>query len=79
MGTEVKTIKIQADAPEEYSVLMERYQDAHRLAWRRARLIPDTYEKWVKGYNKPSKATLFVYMAEIGRKAFEQEIESLLK
>lgn len=79
MGAEVKTIKIQADVPAHFNELFEKYQDAHRLNWRRWAKIPDDDKRWRPGYNKPSKAALFVYMAEIGRKAFEQEIESLLK
>lgn len=79
MATEVKTIKIQADVPGHFNELFEKYQDAHRLNWRRTRLIPDTYTKWVKGYNKLPKSDLLIYMLEIGREAFEKEIESLLK
>lgn len=78
-GDNARRIAVQGKIPKRYGKLFKAFQDAHRLHWRRARLIPDTDNRPRLGYNKPNKATLLVYMLEIGRKDFEKEIESLLK
>lgn len=77
--SKVPRIAVQSRVPKKYTKLFKAFQDAHRLNWRRVRLIPDTDNRPRLGYNKPNKATLLVYMLEIGRKDFEKEIESLLK
>lgn len=72
-------IMMQSRVPTKYGKLFRDFQDAHRLNWRRTRLIPDKDNRWYAGYNKPPKSDLLIYMLEIGREAFEKEIESLLK
>lgn len=74
-----KATMVQSRVPRKYGKLFRNFQNAHRLHWRRERKIADSDKRWYAGYNKPTKADLLIYMLEIGRKAFEQEIESLLK
>ena len=74
-----KTTMVQSRVPKRYGKLLKAFQDAHRLHWRRERKIADGDNRWYAGYNKPRQADLFIYMLEIGRERFEQEIESLLK
>jgi hypothetical protein len=75
----VPRVAVQSRVPKRYGKLLKDFQYAHRLHWRRERMIPDTDNQWRPGYAKPRKADLLIYMLEIGRERFENEIESLLK